>query len=73
MGPKIEPVTGACRLRRCEFGDFVSSCDSSLSRVTVTDDGFSGSGIDGREDWAVAGRIGSTSFDIVDDCMMGEM
>lgn len=73
MGPKIEPVTGACRLRRCEFGDLLPSCGGALSRVTVTDNGFSGSGVDGREDWAVAEGVRSTSFEIVDDCMMGEM
>lgn len=73
MGPKTEPTTGPCRLRRCELGDFLSPGDGSLSRGTVIIDGISDSGVDGREDCAVAERVRSTSVGILDECLVGEM
>lgn len=70
MGPKIEPVTGACRLRRCEVGVFLSPGGGVLSRGTAIIGGISGCGVDGREDCAVVVRERSTSVGIVDDGMV---
>lgn len=71
MGPKVGPMTGACRLRRCKVRVFLSPGGGVLSRGTVVIDGISDSEVDGRKYCAVVVRVRSTFFAMVDDGMVG--